>query len=191
MLLDLQMEFYLQFQKAHLGIIIENMMFDAQCPFFVNKMKEHNVCYCIYHVEMNELQIGLNNMCTTFGIHSNYGCNWEEFYQSNNLNSFICDGSLNTYLNLTSLWESVVYPREELSKWHARECLLGECENCGVDNLPICPIEKNTLLDFPISWKHFSLETIVTKKGKGKKKLKLVYKTTSLVELITYLKPKL
>jgi hypothetical protein len=59
-------------------------------------MKEHNVCYYIYHVEMNELQIGLNNMCTTSGIHSNYACNCEEVCQSNNLDSFIWDGSLNT-----------------------------------------------------------------------------------------------
>jgi hypothetical protein len=47
------------------------------------------------------------------------------------------------------------------------------------------------LLDFPISWKCFFLKTIVTKKGEEKKKLKLVYKSTSSIELITYLKPKL
>jgi hypothetical protein len=63
----------------------------------------------------------------------------------------------------------MVCPHEEFSKWHAKECLLGECENCGVEILPICPIEENTLLDFPISWKRFSLKTIITKKGEGKK----------------------
>jgi hypothetical protein len=76
---------------------------------------------------------------------------------------------LNTYPNLTSLWESVVYPHEKFSKWHARACLLGECENCGVDNLPISPIEEDALLDFLVSWKHFSLKTIVIKKGEEKR----------------------
>jgi hypothetical protein len=46
-------------------------------------MKGHNIYYYIYHVEINELWIGLN-MHTAFGIHSNYGYNCEKVYQSNN-----------------------------------------------------------------------------------------------------------
>jgi hypothetical protein len=63
----------------------------------------------------------------------------------------------------------VVCPCQEFLKWHARECLLGQCEHCGVENLLI----------YPISWKHFSLEEIVTKKGEENKELKLVYKSMS------------
>jgi hypothetical protein len=61
------MEFYLRFQKVHIEIVIGKRSFDVQHPFFVKKMMEHNVCYCIYHVEMDELCIGLNNMHTKFG----------------------------------------------------------------------------------------------------------------------------
>jgi hypothetical protein len=42
-----------------------------------------------------------------------------------------------------------------------------------------------------MNWKCFSLEKIVTKKGEEKKKLTLVYKSTSSVDFIQYLKPKL
>jgi hypothetical protein len=49
-------------------------------PFFVKEMKERNVYCCIYHVEMNELQIGKNNMCTKVGIHLDCGYNCEEVY---------------------------------------------------------------------------------------------------------------
>jgi len=96
-----------------------------------------------------------------------------------------------TYPGLTTLWELVVYPCQKNSKWHARECLLGECENCGVENLPIYPVEKDALSNSSISWKHFSFKKIITKKGKEKKKLKLVFKSTSSIEFIDYLKPKL
>jgi hypothetical protein len=71
----------------------------------------------------------------------------------------------------------VVCPRQEFLKWHARECLLGQCEHCGVENLLIYPIEEDALSIHPISWKHFSLEEIVIKKGEENKKLKLVYKS--------------
>jgi hypothetical protein len=62
---------------------------------------------------MNELQIGLNNMHTTFGIYSNCGYNYEEVCQSNNLDSSIYAARVNTYLNLTSLWESMVCAHEK------------------------------------------------------------------------------
>jgi hypothetical protein len=88
----------------------------------------------------------VNNPCENY-----YGYNYEEVCQSSNLNSFICDGSLNTYLNLTSFWESMVCPHEKFFEWHARDYLLGECENYGINNLPIYPIGEDALSNFPIS----------------------------------------
>jgi hypothetical protein len=52
-----------------------------------------------------------------------------------------CIGSSTTYVILIILWESIVCPWDEFSYWHAWDCLLGECENCGVENIPIYPIE--------------------------------------------------
>jgi HD-GYP domain-containing protein (c-di-GMP phosphodiesterase class II) len=60
-----------------------------------------------------------------------------------------------------------------------------------VENLVVCPIEEDGSSSALISWKHSSVETIVTKKGEERKKLKLIYKSTKNNELIEYLKPKL
>jgi hypothetical protein len=74
---------------------------------------------------------------------------------------------------------------------HAQDCVFGRSENCGVENLGICPLKEEGTSFALISWKHFSMETIVTKKGEEKKKLKLIYKSTRSNELIEYMKPKL
>jgi hypothetical protein len=51
---------------------------------------------------------------------------------------------------------------DEFSKWHSKECLLGECKSCGIDNFPICPIEEEGLSNLMVNLKHFSLKTIIT-----------------------------
>jgi len=56
------MDFFLHFQKAHLELIVGKRTFDSLHPFWVKSMRAHNVCYCIYHVEMEELRLGFNYM---------------------------------------------------------------------------------------------------------------------------------
>ncbi len=68
---------------------------------------------------------------------------------------------------------------------------MGECELCGVKNLPICLVEEEGSSTTIVKWKHFSMENIVTRSGEEKKNLKLVYKAIVSSELINYLKPKL
>jgi hypothetical protein len=97
-------------------------------------------------------------MHTKFGIHSNSQCqcSCEEICQSINEESFKCVGALTTYPTLTSLWELVVCPCDEYSKWHDKDYLLGTRENCGVNNLPICLIEEEGCFNILVSWKHYS-----------------------------------
>jgi hypothetical protein len=64
------MEFYLHFQQKHPKIIIGKRAFDGMHLFFVKTMKDQNVCCCIYHVELDKLQQGLNYMRTKFGVSS-------------------------------------------------------------------------------------------------------------------------
>jgi hypothetical protein len=45
----------------------------------------------------------------------------------------------------------MVCPHEKFFEWHARDYLLGECENYGINNLPIYPIGEDALSNFPIS----------------------------------------
>jgi hypothetical protein len=161
--------------------MIGKRLFDSLQPFWVKQMKEWNACYWIYHVELEELRVALNNMWLNFSIHSEpqFKCSCEDVYQSGTIETNICIGFHATYLRLTTLWEYVVCPQDEFSKWHAKECWLGECENCAVD---IFPIEEEGTSNCLVSWRHFFLETIVTKKGEDKNKLKLVGKVTSIRE---------
>ncbi len=68
---------------------------------------------------------------------------------------------------------------------------MGDCDLCGVDSLPIYPIEKEGSSNAMVKWKHFLMEKIVTKSGEEKKKLKFIYKFTISKELLEYLNAKL
>jgi hypothetical protein len=71
------MEFFLHFQRVHPSIITRKRSFDLLRPYWVKKMKDQNVCCCIYHVEMEELKMGFNHMRQKCGLHSNYHCDCE------------------------------------------------------------------------------------------------------------------
>jgi len=109
-------------------------------------------------VEIDELRGVLNNMRTKFEIHSNLQCqcSCEEICQSIKEESFECVTTLTTYPTLTSLWGSVVCPQDEYSELHNKDYLLGTCENCGVDNLPICLIEEENCFNILVNWKYYS-----------------------------------
>jgi hypothetical protein len=47
--------------KAH-GSNVGLRAFEKLKPYYVQKLKERNTCACKYHVEMVELQDGVNNM---------------------------------------------------------------------------------------------------------------------------------
>jgi hypothetical protein len=68
----------------------------------------------------------------------------------------------------------IVCPWDEFLEWHAWDCLLGECENCGVENLPIFPIEEEGSSRHLVRWKQFSLQNIMTNKKEEQKKLTFV-----------------
>ncbi len=74
----------------------------------------------IYHVEMNELWIGFDNMHTEFGIHVDCGYNCEEICQSTNLDSFVYVVNMAMYPGLNALWELLVCPHQEFSEWYVK-----------------------------------------------------------------------
>jgi hypothetical protein len=75
------------------------------------------------------------------GIHSQCDCECEEICESATVESNACIGSSTTYVGPIVLWESIVCPSYELLEWHVRDYLLGDYENCGVENLTICLVE--------------------------------------------------
>ena len=189
----LQMEFFLRFQVAFPAVIVGKRSFDLLQPFWIKRMKERNVCCCIYHVEFQELLQGLNYLRLRSGIHSNGSCtcDCDEVCVPPTATGAGCHGKLLTYPGTTALWESIVCPKGEFEEWHSRDCLYGECENCGVDYLPVCPVEEDGSSSLMVNWKRYEMKEIITKKGLQRKKLCLTYKTTSSAEFLDYLKPKL
>jgi hypothetical protein len=75
-------------------------------------------------------------------------------------------------------------------QWHKCECLLGECDKCGVNVLSLCPKEIEGFDDQVVTWKQFSFQQTMSMVGKPKKKLTLIHKSI-VNELIACLKPKL
>jgi hypothetical protein len=152
-------------------------------------MKECNVCCCIYHVELEELKVGCNYMHQKFELHTDSQC--EVICASIEDSGISCMGSHGIYPGLITLWKTIICPKDPHLERHALDCVFGKCENCGMENLAICPSKEDGSSFTLISWKHFNMETIVIKKGEERKKLKLSYRSTKNNELIEYLKPKL
>jgi hypothetical protein len=80
--------------------------------------------------------------CQKFGLHINSQCecDCEAFVKDSNIGYM---GSHGIYPRLTTLWEAIVCPKDLHSKWHAQDCVFGKCENCGAENLAICPSRKS------------------------------------------------
>jgi hypothetical protein len=117
------MEFYLKFQRAHPEVIVGKHSFDFLRPFWMKKMKERNVCCCIYHVEIQELLVALNNMRAKFGLHDPTVCNCDcKVCDSNECG---CVPKLCTYSGTIVFWESIMCFCEELLEWHNRACIFG------------------------------------------------------------------
>lgn len=106
MVVVLQTQFFIRFQKAHPEVIVGERSFRSLKPFFIKAMKERNTCCCIYHVELNELRIALNKYHATRP---------KEHLCQHGMESGSCEASSIEFEGLTSLWESVVCPKVNLT----------------------------------------------------------------------------
>lgn len=53
------------------------------------------------------------------------------------------------------MWEECICSKKELQEWHKLICMMGECVECGVYNLPICPYDVSIEVPYKISSKCF------------------------------------
>jgi hypothetical protein len=87
------------------------------------------------------------------------------------------------------MWTSMVFPNHYVL-WHDKQCLLGDCCNCGVDSFKICL--EAVQFDKLVSWKSIGYEVVgFINEGKEKKASKLEYKETLAHDFIQYMKPRL
>ena len=157
------------------------------------------MCCCIYHVEMDLMRVGLNTLREEKrGLHAQRGCSCACAVCSTVLDDaaadgVCCDAHHSVYKRITQLWEACLCPKLEFAEWHNLSCLMGECEDCGVETLPLCPHELSSEEEPKLRWKQFSYVQIGMDRetGKPKKRLQEVYQETSPVLFINYMKPKI
>jgi hypothetical protein len=147
----------LQFQATHLATKIQQWAFEALKPYFVKPCKKHNVYCCKYHVELDMLRQGLNNIKhARKGTHVKNACGCECFVcKLSNPNSHLCQAHDKVYFGVTMLWEERVCPKLKLQKWHKLECLI-DYPQCKVNIFPICPNESSPS-NWLVSWRCFEL----------------------------------
>ncbi len=95
----------------------------------------------IYHVELDELQHGLNNR---------WGHSKHEKNCTYNHNNKVSAPYNDLHRGTTSLWEFVVCPKPEFDELFKKECLYGEFPNCGVDKFKFCDAKYNGRKDWRI-----------------------------------------
>jgi hypothetical protein len=116
---------FLHFRKAHPFMILSKKAFDALRPFWVKKMKERNVYYCIYHVEMEELKVGFNHMWQKSELQSSSHCDYdcEEICEYVDGLTIGYMDSQATYSKVIKMWESIACPKDHNFEWHAQNCI--------------------------------------------------------------------
>jgi hypothetical protein len=164
--------------------------------FFIKSMKDRNVCCCVYHVEVQLLKDAMNRMRDRrLGIHRTHECGSFCFCDvccppgTRGVDG--CQAHSANFARTTKLWQSCVCAKDELQLWHRRECLMGECDVCGVERkLLFCPSKVDPELEDIISWCRFQrVEIGQDNEGKPIKQVREVHVQTSPVELVLYLKP--
>ncbi len=110
---------------------------------FVKPCKEKNVCCYKYHVELDMLRQGLNNIRDVKkGIYTTNecGCGCSVCNRVLDQDFMTCQAHVKAYKGMTMLWEECLCLKLEFEEWHKLEYLMGSCHNCGLKNkLPICP----------------------------------------------------
>jgi len=96
------------------GACIGQRSLELLKPFFVKPMLDQNTC-CIYHVELDELRVGLNNLQGQTN-HSSKVCNQHEYEA--------CAPCKMFYKGTTSLWQFVVCPKAKFDEWHRKNACM-------------------------------------------------------------------
>jgi hypothetical protein len=139
------------------------------------------------------LREGINNMRDVRrGVHAT--CTYSCKLCSSNANDDdpSCGASEFLYKGITKLWLEVICQKLDTEEWHKYNCLMGECDTCGVKTIPFCPGEIEGSNSTAVTWHCFRSEEIGTgDDGQPKKKIKEVFMQTSTTEFLQYFQPKL
>lgn len=187
----LQVELFHRFKEKHPDCMIGMRMFEMLKPFFCRRLKDRYTCCCEYHVQMSFLKDTLNHMRSrAFGLHdTGCSCVCNVCSTGNNI-SRGCLATDHTFKGVTQMWESVLCPKPADAVFHRAECLLGDCEICGVKKLKLCCLEI-AKPDKSITAKLFAYVEVKDKHGNNKKRKDLLHKEMQCWEFLQLLKTKL
>jgi hypothetical protein len=159
----------------------------------VKHLYEWNTCYCRYHTELRYLLDALNEMrIDQAGVYNGCTCTCLSVCGAGcQPQGSSCVAPTTTFLDLTLLWSSILCEKGVDEFWHSKDCLFGNCADCGVTTrLRVCGGELSS--EKLISWRCFGQETIgVNSDGRDKKVVKLEYKETTTADFIDFVRPKL
>jgi hypothetical protein len=142
-----QLELFIAFKLKNPNVPMIRV-FECLKPWFVKRLKEWNTSTCRYHIELNELKLGLSSM-QTIGkeVHSGCNCSCETICKHELnvvLGKLYCITYLQVYTTMTFLWSLILCAKDETIEFHKRGCIMGDCLRCEIESLDICPHELTT-----------------------------------------------
>jgi hypothetical protein len=135
------LEFFTLFNNHHPIAEIGLTKFSSLQPSFIKRLKEWNTCCCRYHTKLNKLRLGLQNIQSQErGVHVECNCACHLVCRPTSCEggaNFQCCAHTTTFPTLTTLWSSILCPLPKLVLFCKRACIMGDCEECGIQNLNI------------------------------------------------------
>jgi hypothetical protein len=121
---------------------------------------------------------GLNRMRDkNLGVHLAHSdlCDCTIFYPDGSLLDEHCAAHRLTFAGTMALWEHYVCPKEyEDQMWHNYDCLMGSCDECGIDRLlAFCPLETDPNSKETVCWRKFEKVVVGVNPRTGKDKTRL------------------
>ena len=88
--------------------------FNKLKPWWVRRLKNWNTCCYKYQQELSDLKVGINELrADPQGVHLNCSCACGMVCNSGPQLLRSCSGNVVVYGSLSSLWESILYAKED------------------------------------------------------------------------------
>ncbi|KAK3753750.1 hypothetical protein QZH41_005245 [Actinostola sp. cb2023] len=162
-----QTECFKEFQILHPEVKVKQRKFEQLKPFFVKGARERDrqSCLCRKHVECKMLF----DSCMKFRKTTNTAHD-QDVVQS--------------FSFLTEAVDSTLCPKLDGSDYHQLECLMRNCDDCGVTKFITSNEERSD--EVVVKWKRYEYVVVQDKNGVERRKISLVTKETSVGEMFNY-----
>ena len=181
----MQTELFIQFQRAHTDIIIQQRSFEKLKPYFVRKLKDRNTCCCIQHVQISFLRDAVHQIRQTTTKFHGRSCFCTCKICNADVDASVgCVATTLLKSSITKTWENVLCAKAEKDAFHALPCLMGTCNKCSAEKLECCPREL-VETSKSVTVKIFEdIEVGINRKGKKQRRKVLTFKEMSYSDVL-------